>query len=153
MSSKSASEPLAGRLLPRLVIMHSSAETHPGRAPLCAGLPHDTIHWCLGAKVQRPAPSKILPAGLVHKLWVGFSIAATASAMGKDRRRCVKSASGPLAGRLLPRLVIMHSSAETEPRPPEDTYVQAYRMTQFIGAWGQGPETSPFRNPPEDKGS
>ena len=60
----------------------------------------------------------------------------------------VKSASGPLAGRLLPRLVIMHSSAETEPRPPEDTYVQAYRMTQFIGAWGRSPKTSPFQNPP-----
>ena len=27
-----------------------------------------------------------------------------------------KIASGPLAGRLLPRLVIMHSSAETPPR-------------------------------------
>ena len=67
VNGKSASEPLAGRLLPRLVIMHSSssAETHPGRAPLCAGLPHDTIHWCLEGKFK-PTLSEILPRGNGH---------------------------------------------------------------------------------------
>ena len=45
--------------------MHSSAETHPGRAPLCAGLPHDTIHWCLEGKFK-PTPSEILPRESGH---------------------------------------------------------------------------------------
>ena len=47
VNGKSASEPLAGRLLPRLVIMYSSTETTQADPPLCAGIPHVTIHWCL----------------------------------------------------------------------------------------------------------
>ena len=53
-----------------------------------------------------------------------------------------KTASVLLAGRLLPRLVIMHSSAETT--QAEHTDVQAYRMSQLIGVWRPGPKTNSF---------
>ena len=134
MSSESASEPLAGRLFagyicsrragcemspPAFLIVTEALFEKADSTCMCSqAVLHPSTNQALGSLLRRSEEIRcILPGMAVRKNTI-------IKKKEEIKRRCKahrqemssKIASEPLAGRLLPRLVIMHSSAETPPR-------------------------------------